>query len=120
MKNKKALREKRHKRIRKVLSGTASTPRLAVFRSSKHIYVQAIDDVSSKTISSASTKDKEIAKELNGNSGNINAASLVGKAIAERLKEKSIVNVKYDRGGFLYHGRVKALADSARENGLNF
>ena len=111
-------KEKRHRRVRKKISGTAQRPRLTVFRSAAHIYVQAIDDQQGLTLASASTL--ELRKSLTGHGGNKEAAVIVGKAIAERLLAKSITTVVFDRGGFLYHGRVKALADAAREVGLKF
>ena len=108
-----------HRRVRKKVSGTAERPRLAVFRSSKSIYVQAIDDEKGTTISSASTLEKEF-KDLGKTGGNIDAAKVVGTYIAKRLLEKGVDRAVFDRGGFRYHGRVKALADAAREAGLNF
>ncbi len=113
------VRRERRGRYRSRMSGTAQRPRLAVYRSLGHIYVQAIDDASGVTLVAASSVDKEIRKGLKGG-GNVAAAKLVGKAIAERLKEKGLEQVIFDRGGYLYHGRVKALADAAREHGLKF
>ena len=109
----------RHKRIRKKAKGTEQRPRVAVFRSSKHIYVQLIDDINSSTIVSASTVDPAF-KEKMSSTGNIAAAKLLGKILAEKALEKGIKKAVYDRGGFLYHGRVKSLADSARETRLEF
>ena len=106
-----------HKRIRKMLKGTGAMPRLAVFRSVKHIYAQVIDDAAGKTIVAASTNEK--SSEITGG-GNISGAKAVGKLVAERAKEKGVKKVVYDRGGYHYHGRVKALADAAREAGLEF
>ena len=120
--NKKSRKEalaKRHKRIRVKISGTAERPRLAVFRSTKHIYAQLIDDVKSVTLASASTLEDSL-KEKFVCGGNIEAAKEVGKLIAERAKVAGIETVVFDRGGFVYHGRVTALADAARENGLLF
>lgn len=105
-----------HSRIRKKISGTAERPRLAVFRSLNHIYAQVIDDVTGKTIASASTTEKSLKGSTGGN---IDAAQRVGKAIAERSLAAGIENVVYDRGGYLYHGRIKALLDATREAGLN-
>ena len=109
-------------RIRKRMIGTTQKPRLSVFRSVAHIYVQVIDDMSGQTIASASTVDPKVkgklAKGIGG--GNIKGAEMVGAAIAERLKEKGITKVVFDRNGFLYHGRVKAVAEAAREAGLEF
>ncbi len=102
-------------RIRKRLSGTDNRPRMTVFRSNKQIYVQLVDDLSGKTLASASSKDKEIASQK---VNKIDQAKLVGKRIAEVAKEKGIETVVFDRNGYLYHGRVKTLADTARENGL--
>ena len=102
-------------RIRKRLSGSESRPRMTVFRSNKQIYVQLVDDVSGQTLASASSKEKEIASQK---VNKIDQAKLVGKRIAEIAKEKGIETVVFDRNGYLYHGRVKNLADAARENGL--
>lgn len=115
-KNKSRLR--RHMRVRKKISGTSARPRLNVFRSSKHMYAQIIDDTNGVTLVAASTLDKASGEISNG--GNIEAARLVGQMIAERAKEKGIEHVVFDRGGYLYHGRVQALADAARESGLVF
>lgn len=115
--DKNATRRKRHARVRAKLSGTAARPRLNVFRSSKHIYAQLIDDVNGVTLASASTLDKEVSVE---SAGNVDAAVKVGELVAKRAVEKGITAVVFDRGGYLYHGRVKALADAARENGLEF
>jgi len=115
--DKNAVRKKRHGRVRAKVSGTAVRPRLNVYRSNKHIYAQIIDDVNSVTIASASTLDKELTLE---SAGNVDAAVQVGQLVAKRAKEKGITNGVFDRGGYLYHGRVKALADAAREAGLEF
>lgn len=112
-------RLKRRFRIRKKINGTAARPRLSVYRSSKHIYAQLIDDVAGVTIVSASTVDKEIASAI-GNGGNVESAAKVGEAIAKRAVAKGVTEVVFDRGGYLYHGRIKALADAAREAGLQF
>jgi large subunit ribosomal protein L18 len=115
-----ATREKIHTRIRKKVAGTASRPRLNVYRSVNHIYVQLIDDAKQATIVSASSLEqgKDGKKHIGG--GNIAAAKQVGKLIAERAKSKGIEAVVFDRGGYLYHGRIKAVADAAREGGLKF
>ena len=113
---KKEIRSRIHKRIRRKLSGTADRPRLAVFRSVAHIYVQVIDDTKGTTLVSASTVDK--TSKTNG--GNVAAAKAIGKLVAERAKEKGVKSVVFDRGGYQYHGRIKALADAAREAGLEF
>ncbi|MBK9162550.1 MAG: 50S ribosomal protein L18 [Acidobacteria bacterium] len=105
-----------HTRIRKKVRGTAERPRLAVFRSVNHIYAQVIDDDSGRTIASASTNEKDLAGSTGGN---IEAATRVGKAIAERAVAAGVSNVVFDRGGYVYHGRVKALIDATRANGLN-
>jgi large subunit ribosomal protein L18 len=109
-------------RIRKKMTGTAQKPRLSVFRSVAHIYVQVIDDMNGQTIASASTVDAKVkgkmAKGVVG--GNIKGAELIGATIAERLKEKGITKVVFDRNGFLYHGRVRAVAEAARSAGLEF
>ena len=109
-------RLKRHRRVRAKVSGTAACPRLNVFRSSKHIYAQLIDDVNGVTLVSASSMDKE----FEGQGGNKEAAKKVGQLVGKRAVEKGIETVVFDRGGFLYHGRVKELADGARESGLKF
>lgn len=111
--------QKRHKTIRIKLSGTPESPRLAVYRSTKHIYAQLIDDVNAVTLASASSVDKDLKVKL-GHGGNIDSAKAVGEAIAKKALKKGIKDVVFDRGGFLYHGRVAALADAAREAGLNF
>lgn len=110
-------RKKRHLRVRVNVKGTSERPRLNIFRSSKHIYAQLIDDEKGITIASASSVDKEFAGEAGGN---IEAAQKVGELIAKRAIEKGHSSVVFDRGGYLYHGRVKALADAAREGGLQF
>jgi large subunit ribosomal protein L18 len=109
-------RLKRHYRIRNKVSGTALCPRLNVFRSAKHIYAQVIDDVSGKTLASASSMDKG----FEGAGGNKDAAKKVGLAIAEKAKKAGVSDVIFDRGGYIYHGRVKELAEGAREGGLKF
>lgn len=106
-----------HTRIRKKVNGSTASPRLAVFRSANHIYAQVIDDVKGHTLCSASSVEK-VAGVKNG--GNIDAAKIIGRIIAERAKEQGISKVVFDRGGFIYHGRIKTLAEAAREAGLNF
>ena len=106
----------RHRRVRGKVSGTSECPRLNVFRSSKNIYAQIIDDVKGVTLAAASTLDKDFA----GNGGNKDAARKVGEMIAKRAAEKGIEEVVFDRGGYIFHGRVKELADGAREGGLKF
>ncbi len=113
------LRLVRHRRIRKKISGTPERPRLSVYRSEKHIYAQIIDDVNGRTIVAASTVEKVLREKLQ-KTWNVDAAKEVGKLIAERAIAKGINDVVFDRGGFKYHGRVKALADAAREAGLKF
>ncbi|GGI18131.1 50S ribosomal protein L18 [Gottfriedia solisilvae] len=115
--DKNAVRKKRHARVRTKLSGTQERPRLNVYRSNNHIYAQIIDDVNGVTLASASTLDKELT--FNG-TGNIEAAKLVGGLVAKRATDKGVTEVVFDRGGYLYHGRVKALAEAAREAGLQF
>lgn len=112
------IRRKKHARLRNRISGTAERPRLSVFRSNKHMYAQIIDDTVGNTLCAASTLDKD-AKELEY-TDNIEAAKFVGKSIAEKALAKGITKVVYDRGGFIYHGKIKALADAAREAGLEF
>jgi large subunit ribosomal protein L18 len=111
------IRVRVHKRIRQRLAGTPERPRLAVFRSVKHIYAQVIDDRAGNTLVSASSNEKSSATK---SGGNVAGAKEIGRVIAERAKEKGITKVVFDRGGYLYHGRVKALADAAREAGLEF
>ena len=113
---KKEIRKRIHKRIRRKLSGTNERPRLAVFRSVAHIYAQVIDDVAGATLVSASSVDKGAKTD----GGNVAAAKTIGKLVAERAKEKGVTKVVFDRGGYHYHGRIKALADAAREAGLEF
>ena len=113
------VREKKHKRIRNRFSGTAERPRLAVFRSNNHMYAQIIDDDAQNTLVSASTLQKEVKAELE-KTNNVEAAAYLGKVIAERALEKGIKEVVFDRGGFIYQGKVKALADAARDAGLDF
>ena len=108
-----------HRRIRVKIEGCEERPRLAVYKSGKHIYAQLIDDVNHVTIASASTLDKDIREQVK-NGANVEAAKLVGTTVANKAKEKGIECVVFDRGGFLYHGRVAALADAAREAGLFF
>ncbi|MDE6013941.1 MAG: 50S ribosomal protein L18 [Anaeroplasmataceae bacterium] len=110
-------RARRHERVRKNIVGTSNVPRLNVYRSNSNIFAQIIDDEASKTLVSASSIDKELKLE---NGGNIEAASKVGELLAKRAKKAKISKVVFDRGGYLYHGRVEALANAARENGLEF
>ena len=114
-----AIRVKKHMRVRNRLAGTTERPRLAVFRSNNHMYAQIIDDSVGKTLVAASTTEKAIKDELE-KTNDVDAAAYVGKVIAERALEKGIKTVIYDRGGFVYHGKVQALADAAREAGLEF
>jgi large subunit ribosomal protein L18 len=115
--DKNAARKKRHSRVRRNLSGTAERPRLNVFRSSKQIYAQLIDDVNKVTLVSASTVDNELGLD---NGGNVEAAKKVGELVAKRAIEKGYKEIVFDRGGYLYHGRIQALAEAAREAGLQF
>jgi len=117
--DKNKIRKRKHVRVRKKISGTAECPRLCVFRSNAHIYAQIIDDVAGTTLVAASTLDKDVKASTSVGS-NIEAASQVGKLIAERAQAKGITEVVFDRGGYLYHGRVAALAQAAREAGLSF
>lgn len=112
-------RLRRHARVRKQLSGTAARPRLSVFRSLSEIYAQVIDDAAGRTLVSASSVDNELRAKMEGKS-KVDQAKLVGQAVADRAKSKGISAVVFDRGGFRYTGRIKALADGARENGLQF
>ncbi len=111
--------QKRHQSIRVKISGTPECPRLAVYRSTKHIYAQLIDDVNHVTLASASSIDKDLKEKL-AHGGNIDAAKTIGETIAKKALKAGISEVVFDRGGFLYHGRIQALADAAREAGLNF
>ena len=113
------IRIKKHMKIRNRFSGTAERPRLAVFRSNNHMYAQIIDDTVGNTLVSASTLEKEIKAELN-KTNDVEAAAYLGKVIAKRAKDKGISEVVFDRGGFLYHGKIEALAEAAREAGLVF
>ncbi len=113
------MREKKHMRIRNRFSGTAERPRLAVFRSNNHMYAQIIDDTVGNTLVSASTLEKEIKAELN-KTNDVEAEAYLGKVIAKRAMDKGISEVVFDRGGFLYHGKIEALAEAAREAGLVF
>ena len=112
-------RKRIHARVRTKVAGTTERPRLCVYRSLGHIYTQIIDDRTGKTLASASSLDKETKKNLKGG-GNVAAAKVIGKAVAERAKAAGVSKVVFDRGGYKYHGRVKALADAAREAGLQF
>jgi large subunit ribosomal protein L18 len=117
--SRKQLVQRRHRRIRRKVSGTTECPRLAVYRSNHHIYVQAIDDTQHHTVAAASTIDTELKSAISA-PATCDAATAVGKLVAERLISKGIRDVVFDRGGNLYHGRVQALAEAAREAGLNF
>jgi len=112
-------RRRIHRRVRLKVSGTAERPRLCVFRSSTHLYAQVIDDAAGRTLVAASSVDKETRKQIQGG-GNVAAAKIVGQAVAARARAKGISQVVFDRGGYRYHGRVKALAEAAREAGLKF
>jgi large subunit ribosomal protein L18 len=117
-KDKQLARDRRHYRVRKKVSGTASRPRLAVFRSNKHITAQVIDDRAGRTLAAASSVERDLRQT--GGTGNKTAAATVGRLVAERARAAGVSRVVFDRGGFLYHGRVAAVADSAREAGLEF
>lgn len=118
--NKREARLRRKKRVRKKIKGSPEVPRLSVFRSSKHIYAQVIDDISAKTLVDASSLSKQLRAQCEDRGGNIKGAALVGEQIAKRALEKGISRVVFDRSGFLYHGRIRALAEAAREHGLKF
>lgn len=113
-------RQRRKKRVRRRLQGTSERPRLSVFRSAKHIYAQVIDDTTAKTLLAVSSLSKEVKPELQGKGGNKEGAAIIGGSIAKRALEQGIKKVVFDRSGFLYHGRVKAPAEAARQNGLEF
>ena len=118
-KSRTVVRENKHRKLRTRFSGTAERPRLAVFRSNNHMYAQIIDDTVGKTLVSASTLDKDVKAELE-KTNNVEAATVVGTVVAKKALEKGITTVVYDRGGFVYEGKVKALAEAAREAGLEF
>ena len=118
-KSRSEIRVKKHNRLRNHLSGTTECPRLAVFRSDNHMYAQIIDDTVGNTLVSASTLQKDVKAELE-KTNNVEAAAYLGTVIAKKAIEKGITSVVFDRGGFIYHGKIKALADAAREAGLNF
>ena len=118
-KSRTVVRENKHRKLRNRFSGTAERPRLAVFRSNNHMYAQIIDDTVCKTLVSASTLDKDVKAELE-KTNNVEAATVVGTVVAKKALEKGITTVVYDRGGFVYEGKVKALAEAAREAGLEF
>jgi len=120
IKDKRDARLKRKKRVRKKMCGTPERPRLAVFKTARHMYAQVIDDSTGRTLVSASTLSKDLRPKAKGVSGNMKGAALVGHSIGKKGKTKGIKEVVFDRGSFPYHGRVKALADAARENGLIF
>ena len=113
------IRENKHRRLRHHLNGTAATPRLAVFRSNKHLYAQIVDDTAGKTLVSASTLQKDVKAQLE-NTDDVAAAAYLGTVIGKKALEAGIESVVFDRGGYIYHGKVKALADAAREAGLKF
>jgi large subunit ribosomal protein L18 len=117
---KRTLRIRRHARVRKHVAGTTARPRLAVFRSGRHISAQVIDDTAGRTLAAASTVEASLRGDTGGNGGNVAAATVVGKLVADRAKSAGVTRVVFDRGGFRYHGRVAALADAAREGGLEF
>jgi len=118
-KSRSEVRRKKHMKLRNRFSGTAQRPRLAVFRSNNHMYAQIIDDTVGHTLVAASTLEKSVGADLE-KTNNVEAAAHLGKVIAKRAKEKDISDVVFDRGGFIYQGKIKALADAAREAGLNF
>jgi large subunit ribosomal protein L18 len=118
--SKNEVRVRIHKRIREKMLGTAERPRLNIYRSLNHIYAQVIDDTQGRTLVQASTSEGKKAGKTKVAGGNLAAAKAVGKSIAERAKQKGVTKVVFDRGGYIYHGRVKALADAAREAGLQF
>ena len=114
------VRKRKKMHIRKKLSGTADCPRVSVFRSARHIYAQAIDDDVGKTITSVSSLEKDTKEKIEGYTGNKKAASIAGKVFGEKLKKKGVTKIVFDRNGFLYHGRIKSLADAIRETGIKF
>ena len=120
VRGKREARERRHRRVRRIVRGTAERPRLCVFKSARHLYAQVIDDVQGKTLAAASTAGKDGKAPEGGAKGKIEAARRVGAQIAEKAMARQVLKVVFDRNGFLYHGRVKALAEAAREKGLDF
>ena len=118
--NKREARLRRKKRVRKKVKGTPDVPRLSVFKSAKHIYAQVIDDISAKTLADASSLSKDLRAQIEDKGGNSKGAAIVGEQIAKKALEKGISRVVFDRSGFLYHGRVRVLAEAAREHGLKF
>ncbi len=118
--NKREARLRRKKRVKKTVRGTTERPRLTIFRSAKHIYAQIIDDTTASTLVNTSSLSKDLRPQVKGNWGNSGGAAIVGESIAKKALEKGIKKVVFDRNGFLYHGRVKTLADAAREHGLEF
>ena len=118
--NKREARLRRKKRVRKRIKGVPETPRLSVFKSSKHIYAQVIDDISANTLVDASSLSKDLRPQVRGKGGNREGAAFIGEWVAKRALERGISQVVFDRNGFLYHGRVKVLAESARQHGLKF
>lgn len=113
-------RERRHLRIRKKVAGSAERPRACVFRSLHHIYVQLVDDLAGRTLLTVSSRDKDLAEKVKGAKSKVAVGKIVGQRLAERAKEKGISRICFDRSGYLFHGRVKAVADGAREGGLHF
>jgi large subunit ribosomal protein L18 len=120
VKRKRHRRKRAHMRLRNRIRGTGERPRLAVFKSLKHVYAQVIDDLEGRTLVSASSLDPAVRSQVDTDGATVQTAEAVGKAVAERAKEKGVDKVVFDRGGYVYHGKVKALADAARENGLEF
>lgn len=118
--SRKKVRKIRHRRIRRKLMGTSRRPRLSVFRSSGHIYVQAIDDTRGHTLEAVNTLQQELKTKIDGKMSPTEVAKIVGKTIAQKLKKQNIEEVVFDRGGYKYHGRIAALADAARQEGLKF
>ncbi len=118
--NKREARLRRKKRVRKKIKGTPEVPRLSVFKSAKHIYAQVIDDMSAKTLVEASSLSKDLRPQIEDKGGNSKGAAILGEQIAKRALEKGISRVVFDRSGFLYHGRIRVLAEAAREHGLKF
>lgn len=120
IKRKRYRRKRAHMRLRNRIRGTGERPRLAVFKSLKHVYAQVIDDLEGRTLVSASSLDPEVRSQVDADNATVETAKAVGKTVAERAKEKGVGRVVFDRGGYVYHGKVKALADAARESGLEF
>ena len=120
MKSKRHRAERAHRRVRKTVAGTAERPRLSVYKSLHYVYAQVIDDASGRTLAQASSREADVTADLSKSASSVEAAKAVGQAVADRAMAQGVASVVFDRGGYIYHGKVKALADAAREKGLKF